>query len=542
MNLRWTEYRRLSLRIAVSVIVLTSFPVDYTEAQAKPVSGEKSATLTVRVLDPQGQPLAKARVHLIDERRTELTGQTGLDGLCRFGPLAQGTYRLNGEGADLEGSPLTVVLAAQDNKAIDLPLQPAKRNASGSVNMPEFFDDPKFTPAGVTDASNLGGHGSNTRMPASEALRRATTSLKSEGASAPASASSLQMLRQEADRHSTDFDLNHRAGAGLLESGRAHDALPYLERAARIRTDEANSYQLARAYSEAGNHERARTLAKTMLSKNDSAPLHHLLATVEENAGNPLEAVREFQRAAEMDPSEANFFDWGSELLLHRAFEPASQVFERGNRLFPRSQRMVIGLAIAHYSSGDDDQALQRLCEASDLDPRSTTPYEFMGRIVAAGGPQSDEVSRRLARFAELQPQNARANYYYALSLWKRTHGQQDEDREKIKQLLQNATRLDPRYGTAFLQLGILYADGGDSQRALPPLMTAVQVSPELPDAHYRLARVYSLLGEKAKAQQEFALYQKTSKAADLELERQRREVRQLVPALKNSESSSAPH
>jgi hypothetical protein len=51
--------------------------------------------------------------------------------------------------------------------------------------------------------------------------------------------------------------------------------------------------------------------------------------------GNPLEAVREYQRAAELDASEQYLFDWGTELLTHRALEPAAEVFTKGNRLFP---------------------------------------------------------------------------------------------------------------------------------------------------------------------------------------------------------------
>ena len=61
-----------------------------------------------------------------------------------------------------------------------------------------------------------------------------------------------------------------------------------------------------------------------------------MLGDVEEKLGNSLEAVREYQRAAELNPSEANLFDWGTELLIHRAFEPATEVFNEGNRLFPQ--------------------------------------------------------------------------------------------------------------------------------------------------------------------------------------------------------------
>jgi hypothetical protein len=66
-----------------------------------------------------------------------------------------------------------------------------------------------------------------------------------------------------------------------------------------------------------------------------------------------LEAVREYQRAAELDATEPNLFNWGAELLMHRAAEPATEVFAKGHRLFPRSTRMLLGLAAAWYARGD---------------------------------------------------------------------------------------------------------------------------------------------------------------------------------------------
>src|SRR2546430_13519862 len=45
---------------------------------------------------------------------------------------------------------------------------------------------------------------------------------------------------------------------------------------------------------------------------------------------DPLEAVRQYQRAAELDASEPYLFDWGAELLLHHAPEPAIEVFSKG--------------------------------------------------------------------------------------------------------------------------------------------------------------------------------------------------------------------
>lgn len=497
--------------------------------QSNKASIEHPATLTVRVLDPQNRPLANVQVRLIDKGGIQRTERTGPDGRCRFNKLSAGSYHLSASSDGLDqASALAVDLTASDNRTTDLTLPPAQKKDS-PTSTPEFYDDPKFTAAGVTDTSNLGGHGSTVRVPTSEALSRATASLKSD---TPKSMSfeSLRELRQQADDNPADFDLNNRAGESLLASGHANDAIPYLERAQRIRTDDPNTYLLARAYLQVEKYEPARELAMSLLARSNTALAHHLLATIEEKAGSPLDANREFQRAAELDPSEANLFDWGSQLLLHHALPQATQVFEKGHQLFPKSQRMLMGLATTTYSAGDDEQAARLLCEASDLDPANPAPYEFMGRILSTGNARSDEISARLARFITLQPENALANYYSALSLWKarRAQGSVGEN-QKIEALLKTAVRLDPKLGAAYLQLGILYADRGETARAIPFFAKATELSPDMPDAHYRLSRAYSLLGHKAKAQHEFALYQQTSRKAEAELERQRREARQLV-------------
>lgn len=508
-------------------------------AQSPGESQSKFAVLTVRTLDAAGQALAGTRIALVYESGTQVAGLSGNDGSYRFSHLEAGNYAVRAESPGFATAALNeVVLAVNEVKTVLLKLQRVQADGSSPISAPEFFDKPQFTASGVTDTSNLGGHGSNTRVPTSEALVRATTSLKSQDPKAPTARDSVELLRQQADRAPKNFYLNHKAGATLLADGHSADSIVYLERAAQLRTDDAVTSELALAYAQAGKLDRARTLARALLAKNGSGRVHHLLATVEEKAGNPLEAAKEFQRAAELDPIEPHLFDWGSELLLHHAFTPAAEVFGKGNRLFPRSQRILIGLAMARYSTGDDQDAVRRLCEASDLDPSSALPYEFMGRVLASGNIQSAGLNSRLARFAELQPNNALANYYYALSLWKENHRHPNHARDsKIRFLLEKAIRLDPKLGPAYLQLGILYAERGDLRQALQPLTRAIEFSPSLPDAHYRLGRAYSLLGEKANAQHEFELYEKTSRAASAELERQRREVRQLVFTLQTDHS-----
>jgi Tfp pilus assembly protein PilF len=67
------------------------------------------------------------------------------------------------------------------------------------------------------------------------------------------------------------------------------------------------------------------------------------------------------------------------------------------------------------------------------------------------------------------------------------------------------ALQLEPENRLAYFDLGCIYADQKRNQEALTALRHAVRLDPTQPDAHYRLARVYTALGEKEKAAQEFA-------------------------------------
>src|SRR5271156_5512914 len=108
-----------------------------------------------------------------------------------------------------------------------------------SQSKPEYFDEPKFIVAGVTDPSQRGGHGSDPVSRSADALAKATASLRA----GPTPTGTIESLREAIAREPNRADL------------------------------------------------------------------HHSLADAEEKQRNALEAVRQYQRAAELDASEANLFD-----------------------------------------------------------------------------------------------------------------------------------------------------------------------------------------------------------------------------------------
>ena len=342
-----------------------------------------------------------------------------------------------------------------------------------AAGTPEFFDEPQFIVAGVADAYTPGGHGSDTVVRTKEALAKDTASL-----------------------------------SGNLGASR---------------------------FTAKSNAETEKSLRAALEREPNNAALHHSLGDIDEKLGNPLEAVREYQRAAELDPSEPSLFDWGAELLIHRAFEPASEVFTQGNHLFPGSVRMLIGLGVALYDRGAYGPAAQRLCEASDLNPADPTPYLFMGKIQAVEISQPEGMGERLERFARLQPENALANYYYAVSVWQQRKGPEDaETSARVEALLEKAVHLDPKLGPAYLQLGVLYSERQEWRQAILTYQKATEASPQLEEAHYRLAQAYRQTGEKLKAEQELQLHAQIKKKAAEQAERERRDIREFVYTLRD--------
>jgi tetratricopeptide (TPR) repeat protein len=241
-----------------------------------------------------------------------------------------------------------------------------------------------------------------------------------------------------------------------------------------------------------------------------------------------------------LNPTERNQFDWGTDLLMHRAYEPAIEVFTKGNRLFPQSVRMLEGLGAAWYARGSYDLAAQRLCEASDLNPDDPNPYLFLGKMQSVRTTQSECPMERLRRVVRLQPDNALANYYYALSLWNRHESfGGTENLVPVESLLEKAIHLDPKFGAAYLQLGILYAERGESSKAIAAYQKATEANPGLEEAHYRLAQAYSRTGEKSKARAELKLHDQLSKKKAEEAERERRDIQQFVYTLRDRPSAS---
>jgi tetratricopeptide (TPR) repeat protein len=337
-----------------------------------------------------------------------------------------------------------------------------------------------------------------------------------------------------------DFGANHNLADIYIQSGKIADALPLLEQAQRINASSYNNgYDLALAYFLAGRLGEARQVIQSMVQQKNTGELHNLLGQIEEKDGKYLKAANEFETAAQIDPSEDNLFTWGGELLLHRTYEPAIDVFQQAALRYPKSPRLRIGLGMALYSRSRYEDSINSLLAAADLEPADPRCYLFLYKSYLSSPNQADAVIQRFRHYSELQPDNALAQYYYAMSLWKGKRLEESSANvREVESLLQKSIALDGTLADAHLQLGILYADQHEFDKSFPEYRRALELNPNLSDAHYRLGQYYVHAGQKDHAQQEFAVYQQLEAQRMAAVDKEKAEVQQFVYSAKSASAA----
>lgn len=442
--------------------MISSAVLSCARCQSLPPKG--TGLIEGTVFDQQNHALAGVTVTLeYADKCVSLSANSDAQGKYRFTSLRKGPYALHAKLPGWQEANLGPTDLGEDQVlSIDIHLEPlpkpdAKKEAAQSI---EYSNEPTFTVAGVSDPSNLGGHGSDVAVRTKESLARETASL---------------------------------GGRNIEEE---------MQRAAILREGP------------------------------DSAELHALLGDIAESEGRPLEAVREYQRAAEMAPTETNLFLWGAELLRHRAWEPASEVFTRGHALFPRSARTLIGLGVSSYAKGLTTESAQQLAEACDIDPTDPMPYTFLGKMQNAEKLEPAGWTERLQRFASLHAENAMAQYYYAVALMKDLRD--ESQNELASSYLKKAVTLDPKLSEAYLQLGILDIARKDYPQGISNYQKAIELSPTSAEAHFRLAEAYRLTGDRAKAHEQIEIYNQLSKEQSEKSEHDRHEIQQFVYTLRS--------
>jgi len=301
-------------------------------------------------------------------------------------------------------------------------------------------------------------------------------------------------------------------------------------------------YNLALAYKGAGNPQAAIDLLHRKVEEQPNAELCDLLASLEEEAGLYVQAVRHYQRAVELDPTkEQYYFDLGAEYLLHLTFAAAVETFRLGSQKFPSSARLYVGRGLAQFALRRYADAADAVLSALEADPSSRDAFlawNHLPQVVTAA--EWGKIQPRLQRLADRYPENSQIVLCYGVALLHQamTSGQAGS-LGAAQALLEKAVRLNPRLALAHLEFGNLYAESKQESDAIASFRKAIQLDPNSEMAHYKLAQIYRNMNNLELAGQELSLYQKLSRNRHDQMAQTRSAIRQFVLAKPSADTAA---
>ena len=322
-------------------------------------------------------------------------------------------------------------------------------------------------------------------------------------------------------------------GMLFISAGAYEQAIPRLKETLRLdATNDRATVSLVLAYKSVGETPAAIDLLRRTVKDRPSAAFYNLLAGLDEESGEYVDAVQSFQRAVELDPNnEQYYFDLGMEYLSHFTFGPAAEVYGVGTQKFPHSSRQYLGLGFSHYAVREYAEAAEAFTTALEIDPESPSVFQAWKTVLSFLAPKDwKELLPRLEHLAAAHPQNAELAFGYGAALFRSEIANgQESALDGPQSFLEKSVRLQPDFPEAHLELGSLYAARKQGQKAVVEYLEAIRQDPKSDIAHYRLGQVYRDMNKLELATQELARYQELSRLHQEELKESRSAVKQFV-------------
>jgi tetratricopeptide (TPR) repeat protein len=269
-----------------------------------------------------------------------------------------------------------------------------------------------------------------------------------------------------------------------------------------------NGRDLADAEIKAGQYENAKSLLSTLLEQQDRAELHDLLGKAEAGEKSYKAAAIEYQKAATLDPSEANIFDFGMSLfpLDHNS---AITILRYGLSKYPKSVKLHVALGTVLYVDVQSVEGAQLLCDAEDLNPSDPHPMEILADTEIIPPQLLPEITSRLASLHRRYPEDGLILFDYTMVKSGRWSDQKDAMPPHLADSLKAALSLNPKLPQAYFQLGLVYGQQGKYADEIRVLKKAISLNPMEDQYHYRLAFAYRKTGDEEKFHQELDEFQK---------------------------------
>jgi len=252
----------------------------------------------------------------------------------------------------------------------------------------------------------------------------------------------------------------------------------------------------------------------------DVASRLYLLGKIDDAAGDRKRAREELAAAFRAQPSEENIaLDYGMRLIRDEDYPAAIAALSMSADAHPRSEYVLLGLAMAQAFGGKRDDAVVTCRHIVAIESRFSPALLLMAFAQYMSGQYTD--AERTAALGLDLPSPAPYLYYlHAASLLKTN----STAYPRMLADLDAAERGIPSCMLCYLVQSKVHEAAGDPAAAVADLNILVtRIEPEFDQAWYRLALLYRKLGQQAEAQAaraRFETIRATRTDAEMELAR----------------------
>ena len=258
---------------------------------------------------------------------------------------------------------------------------------------------------------------------------------------------------------------------------------------AKGRADAVMRYNLGLALYEGGHAEEAARELLVAVESGDPPDIDalSLLAEAQHAALDPPGALATLQRAIQSYPRAERLYLQLAELCIeHGAYDLGVEIVDIGTQNIPGSHRILTmrGILLAELGRYDEAEAAFVAAAAADTDTQSAAvglslTLQKTGRM--------DESLEILKQRVAASPDDAVARFFYAQALIKQGVEPGSRDfQEALQGLLLAAERL-PGEASPRVELGKLYLQAKQPERAITVLQEAAQLAPDDRQATYNL-------------------------------------------------------
>lgn len=338
-------------------------------------------------------------------------------------------------------------------------------------------------------------------------LRQQAMSLEQQGRNAESESAWLAISSQQ------PADPEPWAHLGLLEARQEHydQAIRYYRKAMAIAPSMPSLRpNLGLAYFKNGDYKQAIEMFQPLLKSNpEDQRLTLLVGMSYYGLGQYAQATPYLKREAAHDAKNLTLqLTLAHSCLFAHEYPCVLDTFHQIVALNAESAEadMLVGEALDEMK--DPVGAQREFRAAIAANPKEPNAHFGLGYLLWTKG-QYPEAAQQFQAELDNNAQHTLATLYLADSQL------QMNKPDPALPLLQKVIALEPDNAMAHRDLGVLYADRSENEKAISELQKAIKLRPGDVNAHYRLGRLYRTMGRREEASAEFKKVSGLNKAED---------------------------